>query len=94
MTEEFFVVMGWVAVVVLIFPTWAQVRANWKSKSTGGVSVGGYVTLFVGMIMLFVLSLHDATVWPIRVQFLLGVIGSGVVLWQMYIYRKGEKRGR
>lgn len=78
------VIMG-IAVKVVGLPD--QIRKNYKRRSTEGLS-----TLFIAMAFLAYVfwTLHGILRkdWVLIVGQGLGIFTSGIILWQIFIYRK------
>ena len=83
-------ILGWAALFLLIPATWFQILKNFRRKSTKGVSSLTFLSIFAGLSLFFILSLLEPTPLPATVQFGLGVVGSGIVLFQMAIYKKNS----
>ena len=81
-------IIGWVALVVIFPAGWFQVVKNYRRKSTEGVSVLMFSSLFTGIFLFLIVSLLEPTPLPTIVQFGAGVLVNGIVLLQVFIYRK------
>lgn len=74
-----------IAVKVVGFPD--QIKKNYKRKSTEGLSVSFYILSFL-VYILWVLHGILQKDWVVTLGQGLGVITTGVILYQVYIYRK------
>ncbi|MDX1535593.1 MAG: TrmO family methyltransferase [Candidatus Spechtbacterales bacterium] len=84
-------ILSIVAIVVLTPTTIAQIYANYKRKSAEGVSTITFVCLFAGLAIFFVVSIITPTHIAISINYLIGVMGSSIVLFQKYYYRKNNQ---
>lgn len=65
-----------------------QIRANYRRKSTEGVSTIYFILGFISYVLWGVYGYlaHD---WALMIsQGIAGVLTTGFILWQIYIYRK------
>lgn len=78
------VVLG-VLVKLVGFPD--QIRRNYKNKSTQGLSTAFMVLSFIAY---FMWTLHGILINDMVVVIGqgLGIITTGAILWQIYVYRK------
>lgn len=81
-------ILGWIAIAIIIPATWPQIIKNFKRKSTAGVSILFMVSLFAAMTLFLIVSLARPTPISVIVNFGMSMVGYGVVLLQMFIYRK------
>lgn len=87
------VIIGFLSVVfgilvkVVGFPD--QMRKNFRRKSTEGVSSAFYICAFLsyGLITLHGFFEHD---WVVILAQGLGVFTTGIILWQIAVYRKNS----
>jgi uncharacterized protein with PQ loop repeat len=93
MKAEIIIVIGVLTVVfslltkVVGFPD--QIKKNYKRKSTEGVSVWFFILSFLS----YLLWTAHGILQGDRVVYLgqgLGVITTGVVLWQIWVYKKNK----
>ncbi|MFA6252649.1 MAG: SemiSWEET family transporter [Patescibacteria group bacterium] len=81
-----FLTVGLGVLVKLVgFPD--QIRKNYKNKSTQGLS-----TAFIGLsFLVYVMwTLHGILLkdWVLIIGQGLGIVTTGAILWQIYLYRK------
>ncbi len=74
-----------IAVKVVGFPD--QIKKNYKRKSTEGLSVSFYILSFL-VYILWVLHGILQKDWVVTFGQGLGVVTTGMILYQIYIYRK------
>jgi uncharacterized protein with PQ loop repeat len=74
-----------IAVKVVGFPD--QIKKNYKRKSTEGLSVSFYILSFL-VYILWVLHGILQKDWVVTLGQGLGVVTTGMILYQVYIYRK------
>lgn len=74
-----------IAVKIVGFPD--QIKKNYKRKSTEGLSVPFYVLSFL-VYILWVLHGILQKDWVVALGQGLGVVTTGMILYQVYIYRK------
>ncbi|MFY9457653.1 MAG: PQ-loop repeat-containing protein [Candidatus Spechtbacterales bacterium] len=84
-------IIGWIALIAIMPSALFQVIKNFQRKSTEGVSLLMAVSIFVGLSLFLVVSFARPTPIPTLVQFLGGSVVWGIVLLQMFIYRKEGK---
>lgn len=82
--------LGWTGLIAVLPAAWFQVVKNFRCKSADGVSVLTFVSLLAGTSAFFIVSFFDGSSMPLRISFLSGALGSVVVLFQKYLYRKGK----
>lgn len=82
----FYMILGWSAAAVLVPTVWIQVWKNFWNGSAEGVSFGCYACLWYGMAAFATLAHHDNASIPMQVQFISGMVGSAVVLFQIWWY--------
>jgi uncharacterized protein with PQ loop repeat len=74
-----------ILVKVVGFPD--QIRKNYKRKSTEGVSTSFYILSFTVYLLWTFYGLLQKD-WVITLGQGLGIITTGVIVYQIYIYRK------
>lgn len=84
-------ILGWIAIAIIIPATWPQIIKNFKRKSAEGVSILFMLSLFAAMTLFLIVSLARPTPISVIVNFGTGMVGYGIVLLQMFIYRKEVK---
>lgn len=84
-------ILGWVAVAIIILAVWPQIIKNFRRKSTEGVSLLFILSLFIAMILFFIVSLFRPTPLPLIVNSGVSMLGYGVVLLQMAMYSKKSR---
>ncbi|OGZ57553.1 MAG: hypothetical protein A3B96_00465 [Candidatus Spechtbacteria bacterium RIFCSPHIGHO2_02_FULL_43_15b] len=90
-TSKFIIdALGWTGLILLFPATWFQIIKNYKRKSTQGVSLMMFLSLFTGLCLFFIVSLFQQTPLPVIVQFAMGGLGNGIVLLQMAVYKNGR----
>ena len=72
---------------VIGFPD--QIRKNWKRQSTEGVSIIFYVIAFISYLLWVIYGILKYD-WVVVIGQGLGVITTGVILWQMYVYSEKD----
>jgi uncharacterized protein with PQ loop repeat len=77
-----------IAVKVIGMPD--QIRTNHHRKSTGGLSSWFMLSTFISYVLWVIhgLQVHDMA---LIIGQGLGVVVTAIVLWQMFLYRNGEK---
>lgn len=83
-------ILGWVAIAIIIPATWPQIIKNFKRKSTEGMSLLFIFSLFAAMTLFLIVSLFRPTPYSVIANFAMSMVGYGVVLLQMVIYRKDK----
>lgn len=86
-------IIGLISVLILMPTAWLQALANWKNKSTKGVSKLMIVCLFLGMAGAFAASLFTQNSFFTRLNFGAGALGSLINLIQIVYYGKKGKGG-
>ena len=84
-------ILGWIALIVIMPSALFQVVKNFQRKSTEGVSLFMAMSIFTGLFLFSIVSFATPTPIPTIVQFTAGVVIWGIVLLQMFIYRKERK---
>ena len=85
--------IGFAAFLIMFPVNWLQVWTNYTRKSTEGVSTAMFITLFIGLSMMFAVAVHDNSTLAIVFNFGFGAVGAFVVLYQIYLYRKNKTGG-
>lgn len=80
--------VGFLGFVILLPVSWFQIFTNYKRRSTEGVSVLMFATLFVGLMLMFSVAVHDGSAWAIILNFGIGAVSAFIVLCQMYWYSR------
>jgi len=80
--------LGWTALAIVIPATWPQIIKNFQRKSAEGVSFLTFIALFTAMTLFFVVSLLEPTPLSVTANFGLSMLGYGLVLFQMMLYKK------
>jgi len=81
------------SVVVKVVGLPDQIKSNYKRKSTEGLSPWFVLSAFVSYILWLVhgFLVHD---WSLIIGQGLGVLTTGVIVWQIFLYRGAHKASK